>query len=259
MPGRVRQSLRPRNLQSDMPQPESASKPAAPNMPLIENELDLLADLLPLAGQRIVELGCGAAQLARDLLARFPDSRVTGLEVDARQHAKNLAAPQPGLEFVAAGAQSVPFADASFDLALMLKSLHHVPISAMPQALSEVARVLRPGGHLYVSEPVFAGPFNEVVRLFNDEEVVRAAAQAAIDAALADGDCWAAVADQRFDTPVRFADFAEFEQRLMRPTFADIKSTMPCWRRCVPPSTPIRARRRHLFGRCTFACCEGAR
>jgi SAM-dependent methyltransferase len=185
-----------------------------------EDELDVLAGLLPLSGQDIVELGCGDARLARQLLLRHPDSRVTGLEVDARQHAKNLGAPQAGLQFVAAGAQAIPCPDASFDLALMLKSLHHVPLPLIAQALAETARVLRPGGHLYVSEPAYEGPLNDVVRLFNDEGVVRAAAQAALDEALRSGP-WEQVAELRFEAPVRFRDFAEFEQRMMRPTYAD--------------------------------------
>jgi SAM-dependent methyltransferase len=187
---------------------------------LVHDELDLLAAMVPLDGQRIIELGCGAAQLARALLKRHPGSRVTALEVDERQHAKNLAKPQERLDFVAAGAQCVPAADASFDLALMLKSLHHVPLPLMATALAEAARVLRPGGHLYVSEPVYAGPFNELVRLFNDEGRVRAAAQAALDDALR-GSCWTQVDERRFDMPVCFQDFQEFDQRLMRPTFAD--------------------------------------
>jgi SAM-dependent methyltransferase len=187
---------------------------------LIDDELSLLAELVPLAGQRIVELGCGNAHLARTLLSRYPDSRVTGLEVDERQHAKNLASPQAGLDFVAAGAQAIPFPDASFDLAMMLKSLHHVPVALMAQALGEVARVLRPGGHLYVSEPVYGGAFNDVVRLFNDERVTRAAAQAALDEALRTP-AWEQAAERRFEMPVQFRDFEEFERRLMRPTFAD--------------------------------------
>ncbi len=188
--------------------------------PLVHDELDVLAELVPLDGQRIVELGCGAAKLARTLLQRYPGSHVTGLEVDERQHAKNLAAPQAGLNFVAGGAQAIPFPAASFDVALMLKSLHHVPLPLLDTALREVARVLAPRGLLYVSEPVYAGPLNEVIRLFNDEGVVRAAAQAALDAALADGS-WEAVAERRFEVPVHFADFADFEQRMMRPTYAD--------------------------------------
>ena len=187
---------------------------------LVDDELDVLAECVPLAARDIIELGCGAARLARSLLERYPDSRVSGLEVDERQHAKNLAWPQPGLTFVAGGAQAIPFADASFDLALMLKSLHHVPVPWLAQALGEVARVLRSRGHLYVSEPVFAGPLNEITRLFNDEGVVRAAAQAALDAALLTG-AWEQVAERRFEMPVAFSDFADFEQRMMRPTFAD--------------------------------------
>jgi SAM-dependent methyltransferase len=186
----------------------------------IADELDLLAELLALAGRDIIELGCGDARLARQLLHRHPDCRVTGLEVDARQHAKNLAAPQPGLRFVAAGAQAIPFPDSSFDLALMLKSLHHVPLPLLAQALAESARVLRPGGHLYVSEPVYSGALNEVIRLFNDEGEVRAAAQAALDEALRGG-AWQQVAERHFEMPVHFPDFAEFERRMLRPTYAD--------------------------------------
>jgi ubiquinone/menaquinone biosynthesis C-methylase UbiE len=187
---------------------------------LVNDELDLLGELVPLDNQDIIELGCGAAGVARGLLKRKPGNRITGLEVDERQHAKNLASPQEGLTFVAAGAQAIPFPTASFDLAMMLKSLHHVPMDQMAQALDEAARVLRPGGHLYVSEPLYAGPLNEVVRLFNDEGVVRAAAQAAVDTALRGND-WSECTDIHFHMPVRFRDFAEFEQKMIRQTFAD--------------------------------------
>lgn len=194
--------------------------PAPDTLPLVDDELAVLADLVPLAGQQVVELGCGAAALARALLQRHPGCQVTGLEVDARQHAKNLAAPQPGLQFLAGGAQAIPLADAGFDLALMLKSLHHVPVLLQAQALAEVRRVLRPQGLLYVSEPVYAGPFNDVIRVFNDEGLVRAAAQDALDAAVRSGQ-WAPVAERRFAMPVEFRDFDDFERRMMRPTFAD--------------------------------------
>ena len=171
--------------------------------------------------QKIIELGCGSARLARDLLKRWPLCRVTGLEVDAVQHAKNLATPQDGLTFVVAGAQAVPFADASFDLALMLKSLHHVPMAAMDQALAEVARVVTPGGFLYVSEPIYGGALNELVRLYNDEGVVRPAAQAALDRALANGQHWTEIAERRFAQQVHFDSFDDFAQHMMYPSFAD--------------------------------------
>jgi SAM-dependent methyltransferase len=187
---------------------------------LVADELDVLEALLPLEDARIVELGCGAAAIARALLGRHARASVTALEVDVRQHAKNLAAPRDRLSFVAAGAQDVPFPDASFDVALMLKSLHHVPLALMGRALAEAARVLTPGGLLYVSEPVYAGPFNDLVRLYNDEGRVRAAAQDALDAALAGG-AWRPRTEVRFATESTFRDFDDWEARMMRPTFAE--------------------------------------
>jgi ubiquinone/menaquinone biosynthesis C-methylase UbiE len=195
--------------------------PDRPNTDIVTDELTLLDTLVPLADQAVIELGCGKAELARHLLARFPGCTVTGLEVDERQlAAHNLQAGTPGLRFVHAGAQQIPFGDQAFDLALMLKSLHHVPMPLMAQALGEVRRVLRPGGLLYVSEPVFAGPLNEVMRLFHDEGVVRRAAYQALRAALQAGG-WEEVREVHFDTPVAFRDFAEFEQRMINVTFAD--------------------------------------
>lgn len=190
-------------------------------LPIQNEELDLLNELVPMQTQQIIELGCGNAQLARRLLQRWPQCRITGFEVDAVQHAKNLAMPQDGLTFVAAGAQAVPLAEASVDLTLMLKSLHHVPMMAMDQALGEVARVVRPGGHLYVSEPIYGGAMNELVRLYNDEGVVRPAAQAALDRALSNGQHWEAVTERRFAQEAHFASFDDFAQRMMYPSFAD--------------------------------------
>ena len=190
-------------------------------LPLVTDELDLLQSLVDLAQHpRLIELGCGAAQLSRSLLQRFPACTVTGLEVDARQHAKNLLHPQERLTFVAAGAQAVPFEAGAFDAALMLKSLHHVPLDLLDTALGEVHRVLRPQGLLYVSEPVFAGPLNEVMRVFHDEELVRAAALRAVQKAVASG-AWAQVTEHHFNMPVFYRDFADFEQRMIGVTFLD--------------------------------------
>jgi SAM-dependent methyltransferase len=189
------------------------------DMPLITDELELLHSLVNLDQHPlIIELGCGAAQLSRNLLARFPACNVSALEVDERQHAKNLAKPQGGLHFLQAGAQEIPFAAERFNLALMLKSLHHIPLDLMDQALGEVWRVLRPGGLLYVLEPVFAGTHNEILRLFHDEEKVRAAALSALQRVVASG-AWQQEAEVSFDMPVRYRDFADFEQRMIGVTY----------------------------------------
>ncbi len=208
------------------------------NHTLVPDELDVLVELLPTPGTRVIELGCGGARMARQMLQRWPDMRYLGLEVDLRQHAINLQDTPPRMRFAVGGAQAIACDDAQFDLALMLKSLHHVPLDAMDQALTEVARVLRPGGHLYVSEPVYEGALNEIVRLYNDEGIVRAAAQAALDRALAVRSTWEQVAQRRFDMPVHFEDFAQFERRMMNPTFADHRIDAPLRERVAAAFAP---------------------
>ncbi len=186
----------------------------------ISDELELLNELIPLNAQRIVELGSGAAKLGRALVTRFPHCEWVGLEVDKIQHAANVSAPAPRMQFVESGAQAIPFGDATFDLAIMLKSLHHVPMALLDVALNEAWRVLRPDGLLYVSEPVFAGELNEISRLFNDEEFVRAQAQQALDRALASGN-WTMHAEVRFNMPAQFKDVDDYMRRMLDVTFAE--------------------------------------
>ena len=193
-------------------------------LPIVEDELALLNDWVGLDQQNIIELGCGAAKLSRDLVKRYPACRVTGLEVDSVQHEKNLQNPQDGLTFLAAGAQEIPFPDATFDLAIMLKSLHHVPVELMRAALEEIARVVRPGGLLYVSEPVYAGALNSVISIYNEERVVRIEAQRALDAAI-DSEKWSQADELRFDSTSFYKNFEDFEKKHMHATFREDKIT----------------------------------
>lgn len=198
-------------------------RPVLPTDHLVRDEMEILAGLVPLGRLRqVVELGCGKAEFARRLVAQWPDLHLSALEVDARQMAANRAMPAGTWEritLIEAGAQAIPLPAASIDLALMLKSLHHVPPDLLDQSLAEVARVLRPGGWFYVSEPVYDGLANEVIRLFNDEGEVRRAAYAALQRALSNGP-WVVVAERFFEMPTRYRDFADFERRMVDVTFA---------------------------------------
>ena len=189
---------------------------------LVADELELMRRLLPLAGARVIDLGCGTAEMDRRLVDGGLVAAVAALEVDRIQHAKNVAAPHPAaLSFALAGADAIPFPGGSFELALMFKSLHHVPMDRLDAALAEIGRVLVPGGLLYVSEPVFAGAFNEVVRLFHDEGAVRAAALDAMRRAVAGG-LFEEVDERHFDMPLAFRDFDDFFDRIVRVTHSDI-------------------------------------
>lgn len=194
---------------------------ASSHIAIVTDEADFMAQHLPLQGARIVELGCGKAELARSLLEHHKVANVTGFEVDARQHAANVAAPPVrGLRFACGGAERIPLPDSSCDGVMMLKSLHHVPMPLMDQAMGEIARVLVPGGWLYVSEPVYAGEFNELVKRFHDEGKVRAAAYAALKRSAERGVLrWGK--EVVFDTPLHFRDYEDFDRRIVQATHSD--------------------------------------
>ncbi len=178
-------------------------------------EASIYEPLLPLARARVLELGCGCADATRAIARCHPDACITAMEVDKTQHAINVAdSDLPNVEFVEGGAQAIPAADASFDIVMMFKSLHHVPDDALDAALAEIRRVLVPGGLVYVSEPVFAGAYNDVIRIFHNEERVRVAAFAALRRAVASGN-FELACERFFLAPVKFASFDEFERRVI--------------------------------------------
>jgi len=190
-----------------------------PEAQLVANEGDILDRVLQLHGATVLELGCGKAEKTRIVAAKA--ASVLALEVDQKQLAKNLAVTDlPNVRFAHGGAEEIPASDSSYDIVLMFKSLHHVPIGMMDRAFSEIHRVLKPGGVAYISEPVYAGEFNEVLKLFHDEKVVREAAFSAENRAVSSGRL--ALAEQRFFLqPMHFADFGQFEEQVLKATHTE--------------------------------------
>lgn len=101
---------------------------------------DAFFELVPEAGARTVEIGCGEGRVVRDLAAR--GHRAVG--VDSSPSLVEAAREvDPGGEYVLADATSLPFEDESFDLAVSYNAL--MDIDDMPGAVRETARVLQPG------------------------------------------------------------------------------------------------------------------
>jgi ubiquinone/menaquinone biosynthesis C-methylase UbiE len=184
-------------------------------------EAEIYNRLLSLDGKHILELGCGSAEITRNIATSGSDRKITALEVDQIAYEKNLQITDlANVTFVLSGAENIPLEDESVDVVFMFKSLHHVPLDLMQPAMHEIWRVLKPGGLAYISEPVFAGDFNEVLRLFHDEQKVREAAFETVKKAVDKG-LFKLVKETFFNSPMRFENFAEFENNTIKATHTD--------------------------------------
>jgi SAM-dependent methyltransferase len=102
---------------------------------------------------RIFELGCGPGTLWRNNLHRIPvewDITLSdfspGMLAEAQRTLQGSSHP---FAFETIDAQSIPIPDESFDAVIASFMLYHVP--DRPKALSEMRRVLHPGGRLYAA------------------------------------------------------------------------------------------------------------
>ncbi|HJV84398.1 MAG TPA: class I SAM-dependent methyltransferase [Noviherbaspirillum sp.] len=181
------------------------------------DEMQLVNETVP-QGACVLELGCGKADKTRQIAQGGKASSILALEVDQIQHEKNLRITDlPNVRFALGGAEEIPAEDASFDIVMMFKSLHHVPVEKMDLALQEIRRVLKPGGLAYLSEPIFAGEYNDILRLFHNEEAVRQAAFEAIKRSVDSGQL-NLVREVFFNATVRYQDFAQFDRAVLKVT-----------------------------------------
>lgn len=140
-----------------------------------QTNIGVIQSFVDLAGCRLADIGCGnlgfteqIAELAASVLAIDPDP----VQAEKNRNSKHAT----NIEFVESNAQSLPAGDDSIDGVFFAYSLHHVDSATYPKVFEQILRVLKPGGFLYVIEPIDC-PLNQVMKLFHDEEIERAAAQ----------------------------------------------------------------------------------
>jgi arsenite methyltransferase len=102
-------------------------------------------------GERIIDVGCGPGFYVAELLEEVgPEGSVLG--VDAAEAMLAIAAKRceghENASLEQADATSLPAADQSFDAALSVQVMEHVP--DVGPALAEIHRVLRPGGRVVI-------------------------------------------------------------------------------------------------------------
>ena len=112
-----------------------------------------------LRGKAVLEVSCGHGGGASYLTRTFQPAQYVGLDLNAAgiRFCRRRHAGVAGLEFTVGDACALPFADASFDVVVNVEASHCYPDFA--RFLSEVARVLRPGGRfLYADFRFGEGP-----------------------------------------------------------------------------------------------------
>lgn len=190
--------------------PGAPALPSSSPRPPGDTFAEIAASLAPIAGRRVIDIGCGAGRLAGALARR--GARVTAVDPDPSAVA--AAAGLEGVEAVQAPGEALPFAEGSYDGAVFLNSLHHVPAQLMDAALHEAARVVVHGAPVLVVEPLAEGGFFEAMRPLEDETEIRGAAQASISRALASGRLTLARLVE-YDRVERFPDVEAYLARLV--------------------------------------------
>ncbi|HSY11592.1 MAG TPA: class I SAM-dependent methyltransferase [Verrucomicrobiae bacterium] len=119
--------------------------------------VSFFAQYLPASG-RVLDIGTGTGHVAAILPK--PGRSVVGCDI-----MNLLMIPLP---YVLADGSALPFLSASFDAAMLITVLHHVPKPLHARFFNEAARVLKPGGTLILMEDTFHGGLERYATMFFD-------------------------------------------------------------------------------------------
>jgi SAM-dependent methyltransferase len=121
------------------------------------------------AGERVLDVGCGAGRLAAPLLDHLgPEGSYEGFDRDASRIDwcnEHIAPLHPGFRFQAvsvfnssrqkgilpAGELAFPYPEADFDLVFLFSVFTHMLPDGVERYLAEIGRVLKPGGRTVIT------------------------------------------------------------------------------------------------------------
>ena len=170
---------------------------------------DVMAELVPLNGARVLDIGCGNGRITRMIAAA--GAHVIGIDPGTKQIERAEAEPRVADErYILGSGEALPAADNSADIVFFFNSLHHVPEAQMDKALDEARRALKPDGWLFIAEPLAEGPQFELQKPYNDETEVRARAYEAIGRAKGRG--FADIGESRYAADGKHASFEEYRE-----------------------------------------------
>ncbi len=197
---------------------------------VVDARAAIIAAVAAARPSRVLEVGCGWGELARRIAGEV-DTDV--IATDLSPHMVELARAG-GVAAEVADVQDLPFADGKFDVVVAAWMLYHVP--DRDRAVSELARVLRPGGRLVATT-------NSLLHLHELRELVGSGRSTIAFSRESGGELLARhftrVEREDIDGELEFADRAEVEEYVrasisMSPFVANLPATV---------DEPFRARR----------------
>jgi ubiquinone/menaquinone biosynthesis C-methylase UbiE len=114
-----------------------------------ENLVDTLLGFIPERSGRILDVACGLGATTRHLLRYYRPDQVIGVNISPGQLQRSRL-NAPGCSFLAMDAVALAFDSASIDAAICLEAAFH--FVTRERFLTEIYRVLKPGGHLALSD-----------------------------------------------------------------------------------------------------------
>lgn len=111
----------------------------------------------------LLDVGCGTGALLEQIKSKWPDTRISGVDISGEM--VKVASQRLGrtTEVVVGDAENLPWEDNSFDAVVSTISFHHYPHPIT--ALTEIRRVLKPGGHLLLSDLTAPAPLRQIFNL----------------------------------------------------------------------------------------------
>jgi len=103
------------------------------------------------SAKQVLDVGCGPGALAAEIAGRFSDKSIVG--VDASENRLEFARKNhvyPNLSFECADSTKLPFPDQHFDVVYSRLMLEY--LQSPETAISEMARVCKPGGHVILQD-----------------------------------------------------------------------------------------------------------
>lgn len=126
-----------------------------------EMKVKILKEWEPNAALDILDIGCGDGTTEVFIQNHFPAWKVTAIDISEKSIAKAIEKNIHNTSFSVYDGLQVPVAPGSFDIVFIAGVLHHVDFSLHPAIASEINRVLKKEGRLYLFEH---NPLNPVTK-----------------------------------------------------------------------------------------------